>query len=847
MDAFEVLEIAFTKDVKEIRRAYSKLLAKYSPETDPEGFQRLRTAYEEALVKAKEEEVESPSLSPIDQFMKDFEENYSCYEKRLDLDSWTKLLERDICYNIESSKEVSYRILAFIMDNYNFPTKVWRLFNSYFSWKAKKDSLYSHFPAPFIDFVVYKINNESHFDYDLLKTCKDNRQDEFIGELGKVRNAIEEVDLYTASKSIKQAEEICPDHPSLKVLRARYLAVNGQVQEALDEFQLVLAEDEDNYDGLFYRGELYSRLGMVKEAYQDYKRLIALDPEAIGVYYSITRACISLKNYEEAIKYAEKLSDISQYRGDIRALLNSAYSFYIDSFKKDRESLDDGEKFKLADAYFKSSNLEESYNVLQELIAQPFCAAEAYSMYCRILMIKKDYELAYVTVCNALQKYEDNYELNFLKADILQELGKDDDALKQYDKAIEINGTDFSAYNNEAYIYNKLKNYKEGLRYANTAIELEPYAAHGYKNKAAALLGLELYEDCLEACEEALNKYVYLTEAYIIKMRAFIDINLMDEALEVFNRAISCGLKEGGLYYEKARALMYLKRYDEAIQNCKLALAEDENKADYHYTKALCLYFKDHYEEAKEVFEKVIDKDSNYSAAYFYIIKCLLSLSKAEEAIAMADKAIKLKQQHLDRFHHLKGLALEEQDRHDEAVEEYKKAVNCNPTAPGYYYAVGHSLNELNEFGEAVKYYSKYIELEPEDADGYVSISYSLYNVGRYQECIDNCDKAIKIFPDYSTAHQNKGWALYRLNRIAEAEKECAIALKLDGNNLDVLRLKLFLLRSKNLHQDALIVCDRILELYPRNEQIGNTRLELIEKLTEANKQKTGFFKSLFK
>ena len=73
--------------------------------------------------------------------------------------------------------------------------------------------------------------------------------------------------------------------------------------------------------------------------------------------------------------------------------------------------------------------------------------------------------------------------MNFLKADILQELGKDDDALKQYDKAIEINGTDFSAYNNEAYIYNKLKNYKEGLRYANTAIELEPYAAHATKTK----------------------------------------------------------------------------------------------------------------------------------------------------------------------------------------------------------------------------------------------------------------------------------------------------------------------------------------------------------------------------
>ena len=134
MDAFEVLGIPFTKDEREIRRAYSRLLVKYSPETDPEGFQRLRAAYEEALAKAKQEEDESASLSPIDQFMKDFEETYRCFEKRLDLNCWSKLLERDVCYNVESSKEISYRILTFIMDNYNFPTEVWRLFNNYFSW-----------------------------------------------------------------------------------------------------------------------------------------------------------------------------------------------------------------------------------------------------------------------------------------------------------------------------------------------------------------------------------------------------------------------------------------------------------------------------------------------------------------------------------------------------------------------------------------------------------------------------------------------------------------------------------------------------------------------------------------
>lgn len=847
MDAFEVLGIPFTKDEREIRRAYSRLLVKYSPETDPEGFQRLRAAYEEALAKAKQEEDESASLSPIDQFMKDFEETYRCFEKRLDLNCWSKLLERDVCYNIESSKEISYRILTFIMDNYNFPTEVWRLFNNYFSWKSKKDSLYSQFPRPFIDFVVYKISNESNFDYEVLKTCKDNRQDEFIGELGKIRNAIDDIDLYTAYASIKVAEEICPEHPNLKVLKARYLALDGQVHEALHAFNSILEEDKDNFDAMFYRAELYGRLGMLDKAYQDYKRLTEIDPEALGVFYSMTRCCISLQKYEEAIKYAEKLNDISQYRGDARVIVNSAYSFYIDSFSKNIETIDDNEKLKLADAYFKCSKIEESYNVLQELVTKPNCPAEVYALYCRVLMLKKDYELAYVTVCDALNNYKDNYELHFLKADILEELEKYEEALEQYDRAIEINGRDFSAYNNKAYILNKLRNYKEALHCANTAIELEPNAAHSYKNKAAALLGLELYEDCLETCEEALNRYAYFTEVYIIKMQAFIDINLMDEALEVFNRAISFGLKDSKLYYEKARALMYLKKYDEAIQNCNQAMEEDEAKADYHYIKALCFYYKEAYEEAKKGFERVIELDINYSAAYFYIIKCLLSLSKPQEAVAVADKAIKLEQMHLDRFYNLKGIAYEEQGRQDLALEEYKKAANYNPTVAGYYYAVGHCLNDLNRFEEAIKYYRKYIELEPEDADGYVNISYSLYNVGKFQECIDNCNKAIKIFPDYTTAHQNKGWALYRLNRITEAEKECAIALKLDGNNEDILRLKLRLLILRNFNQDALIVCDRILELNPNNDQVRAMRQDLINKLNEANKQKTGFLRSLFK
>lgn len=46
---WKILGIEPTTDIKEVKRAYSKLLKQYHPEDDPEGYQRLREAYDAAI------------------------------------------------------------------------------------------------------------------------------------------------------------------------------------------------------------------------------------------------------------------------------------------------------------------------------------------------------------------------------------------------------------------------------------------------------------------------------------------------------------------------------------------------------------------------------------------------------------------------------------------------------------------------------------------------------------------------------------------------------------------------------------------------------------------------------
>jgi hypothetical protein len=64
-NCWQTLGIAPTPDEREVKRAYAKLLKASRPEDDPEAFQRLRDAFEQALW-AADELRRAPPITPVD-------------------------------------------------------------------------------------------------------------------------------------------------------------------------------------------------------------------------------------------------------------------------------------------------------------------------------------------------------------------------------------------------------------------------------------------------------------------------------------------------------------------------------------------------------------------------------------------------------------------------------------------------------------------------------------------------------------------------------------------------------------------------------------------------------------
>lgn len=749
MDCYKVLGIEPTKDIRIIKKAYAKLLPLNNPEKDPEAFKTLRAAYEEAITRAGKDESPDNIVSTVDEFMKRFEELYNDFEKRIDTGLWKTLLESDVCYNIDTGTEVSHRILRFIMDHFYFPSEVWVLFNKYFSWSTKKEKLSIKFPRNFIEFVVNKINYHSYFSYKVLAGCSSNRQEEFLDQYSRAAGALDDYNLYDAQKSMGICREICPDHPDLKILEARYLMANGQMDEADGILCSLIDKDSENVFAYIFRGHLFYRLGKYAKAYEIYKKALELYPDSTDILAPIGKCCTSLKEYDEAIKYLNRLNEISQYNNSARTLLVSAQNFQLDSLHEMiRKNPDDQElQYKLADIYYSTGKIEEAYGILSKLEQSNQLDAQKYYLLCNVLLYQDKSELAYTTCCKALSLFPDEHRLYSAKALILDELGSYTESVKSYETAIELCPNESLYYNNMSYSLNRLKRFNEALESANKAIMLSPLMANAYKNKAEALLGLQLYEECLESCDEALSYYLYLTDAYVIKMKLFTRVRQYEEALAVYSRAADLGINSSRLIYEKAYVFCQTGRYDEAIDLCDQALEADPKNHDPYYCKGLCHFHRESYQEAIECLDTAIQHGSIAEDSFYYKILCLLNLSRINEALKDIDSVIRMNTTHIDRFHDLKGDVLFNKNSFDDALSEYKKAIEKNPGFAPYYYSAGKSANNMKNHQEAIKYFDMAIESDPSMLEAYIDKSHALYHMGLFKECAAECDKVLKADP----------------------------------------------------------------------------------------------------
>ena len=133
----------------------------------------------------------------------------------------------------------------------------------------------------------------------------------------------------------------------------------------------------------------------------------------------------------------------------------------------------------------------------------------------------KDFEGMLENYELAATYFPEEPDLYYYRGDALQELERYDEALKAYNKAIEVSGDDdeveylYLYYFNRGNTFLKMKRFKEALKDFNRTIELEPFYHGAFNNRGYAKFNLQDkkgacfdWDKALELGNKTVSKYI---------------------------------------------------------------------------------------------------------------------------------------------------------------------------------------------------------------------------------------------------------------------------------------------------------------------------------------------------
>jgi tetratricopeptide (TPR) repeat protein len=200
-----------------------------------------------------------------------------------------------------------------------------------------------------------------------------------------------------------------------------------------------------------------------------------------------------------------------------------------------------------------------------------------------------------------------------------------------------------------------------------------------------------------------------------------------------------------------------------------------------------------------------------------------MSPQELEKLKQEAEKAQKQKQASAEvKAFFDNGLGLAAQGKYDEAIVEYKKALEKDPDQPYIHANLADALSRQNKLPEALEEYQKAIALKADDAAMYTNMGVLLGKMGKVAESQEAFKKAASVNPAAAGQNfYNLGATLVNSGKAAEAAEAFKQAIAADPNFAEAYyQLGICLSGDQAKMPDAVKALQKYVEIGKNAEQV---------------------------
>ena len=276
----------------------------------------------------------------------------------------------------------------------------------------------------------------------------------------------------------------------------------------------------------------------------------------------------------------------------------------------------------------------------------------------------------------------------------LGKLGRFDEAILCYNKALEIDPRYAKAWGNKGYSLGKLGRSDEAILCYNKALEIDPRAMNAWYNKGDSLQSLGRFDEAILCYNKALEIDPRYAKAWGNKGISLDSLGRFDEAILCYNKALEIDPRDAKAWGNKGYSLDRLGRFDEAILCYNKVLEIDPRDAGAWITKGNSLDSLGRFDEAILCYNKALEIDPRAMNAWYNKGDSLDNLGRFDEAILCYNKALEINQRETLTWY-TKALAEKQIHREQDAIHSFQQFIEH---AHGQYSAeVDYARQHLRE------------------------------------------------------------------------------------------------------------------------------------------------------
>lgn len=576
---------------------------------------------------------------------------------------------------------------------------------------------------------------------------------------GKEKANIKNVTHQQYEENTGAAESVDDRENVLKIIRI-YMN-KGEFDRALDQIDILLRENIDDAEVLELQDTIINMKNEQKQKEQEQNQSNNYHPQND----------ISYENMNTVIERRDEKPMIIS-RGNAEEQENSAAK------KEINDLLNKGLK------EYNSQNYTRARSILNDILEKDKENPEANAALAATLLDEnpndgKNLEEAVKRAQQALKKDPNQETARIVLGKIYAKRGMSEQAIDEYKKLLQINPNNYELFYELGKQYFKSKQYEKAIEAFISATEIKPDFIHGYFYQGLAYYKneeikeaikvytkvLEMDPDFYEANAnlgeiyrldgDANNAIKYFKKAASINNKASLqkrlgdcykDIKKYQEALECYNKSISMNKLETSqeknyaisCYNEMADIRIQQNKYSEAKKSAFKGLEIAPDNANLHFIAAFACEKNGDSSQAIDEYLKTIEAKPTFTTAYINISALYNSMGEPQKSVEILKQGLEHDSTNYKLLNNL-GNALQKLEFYEEAIKNYKKAINLNKDIADLHLNLGLCYKSVNNQNEAVKALTKAAELSPSSEEIQYELAESYFQLQDY----DNAEKLL--------------------------------------------------------------------------------------------------------